>query len=337
MRQHLDLFSGIGGFALAANYCGLQTIGFVERDEYCAGILATHWPSVPIHDNIRTFDARPFAGCWLLTGGFPCQPFSNAGLKLGEEDEDRYLWPETLGAIAAARPRWVLLENVAGIINMALDEVLSDLEGEGYETGTVVLPACSKNAPHRRDRVWIIANARKQSSGREGEGINREGGRDNAAADRKTIPNASGEQVRSGEPREMASETGQGAGARNGLGHGGEDVADPSSIGQQGSGEPSRPRDKAAAADRETDRTFNSSQGTPASGFAQPRVGFMAHGIPSEFFGHQGFETEPDIPRVAKGIKNRTNKLKALGNSIVWQVAAEIIQSMIDCEEQNEK
>jgi DNA (cytosine-5)-methyltransferase 1 len=266
MRQHLDLFSGIGGFALAANYCGLQTIGFVERDEYCASILANHWPSVPIYDNIRTFDARPFAGCWLLTGGFPCQPFSNAGLKLGEEDDDRYLWPETLGAIAAARPRWVLLENVAGIINMALDQVLSDLEGEGYETGTVVLPACSKNAPHRRDRVWIIANA-------------------------------SGQRLQ-----------------------GSEDAGNPNQGGEVGD-------ELAARCDR-----VSRDRGT-----AQPRVGFMAHGIPSEFFGHQGFETEPDIPRVAKGIKNRTNKLKALGNSIVWQVAAEIIQSMIDCDEGNGK
>jgi DNA (cytosine-5)-methyltransferase 1 len=269
----------------------------------------------------------------LLTGGFPCQPFSNAGLKLGKEDEDRYLWPETLGAIAAARPRWVLLENVAGIINMALDEVLSDLEGEGYETGTVVLPACSKNAPHRRDRVWIIANARKQSSGREGEGINREGGRDNAAADRKTIPNASGEQVRSGEPREMASETGQGAEARNGLGHGGEDVAHASGEGLQRGATTGNPNQGGEVGDELATRFDRVSRDR---GAAKPRVGFMAHGIPSEFFGHQGFETEPDIPRVAKGIKNRTNKLKALGNSIVWQVAAEIIQSMIDCDEGNE-
>lgn len=303
MRQHLDLFSGIGGFALAANYCGLQTIGFVERDEYCKTLLATHWPSVPIHDNIRTFDARPFAGCWLLTGGFPCQPFSNAGLKLGKEDEDRYLWPETLRAIAASRPRWVLLENVAGIIHMALDEVLSDLEGEGYETGTVVLPACSKNAPHRRDRVWIIANA-------------------------------SGEQVRSGEPRERASETGQGAAARNGLGHGGEDLAHASGDGLQRGATPGNPNQGGEVGDELAARCDRVSRDR---GTAESRVGFMAHGIPSEFFGHQGFETEPDIPRVAKGIKNRTNKIKALGNSIVWQVAAEIIQSMIDCEEQNEQ
>jgi len=95
----------------------------------------------------------------LLTGGFPCQGFSVAGKRRGKED-DRYLWPEMFKVIQATRPRWVIGENVTGIINMALDTVLSDLEGEGYSIQTLIVPACAVDAPHRRDRVWIVANTK---------------------------------------------------------------------------------------------------------------------------------------------------------------------------------
>ena len=158
-RTHIDLFSGIGGFALAANAAGYDTRVFCEQDDYCTGVLNRHWPGVPVIRDIREFDGSKWRGADLLTGGFPCQPFSQVGEQRGEED-DRHLWPEMFRIIKEARPRWVLGENVAGIIKMALDDVLSQLEGEGYTTGAVVLPACSLNAPHRRDRVWIIAHSK---------------------------------------------------------------------------------------------------------------------------------------------------------------------------------
>lgn len=152
---HLDLFSGIGGFALAANRCGYETVAFVERDEFCKRVLRKHWPTVPIFDDIRDFDGTQFKGVRLLTGGFPCQPYSNAGLKLGSGD-DRATWAEMLRVIEESRPSFVLGENVAGIVNMELDDVLASLEGAKYATQSFVIPALAVDARHRRDRVWIL-------------------------------------------------------------------------------------------------------------------------------------------------------------------------------------
>lgn len=157
--RHIDLFSGIGGFALAAHWAGFATEVFCEQDEFCQKVLSRHWPAVPIVSDIRKFDGRAYAGADLLTGGFPCQPFSCAGKQRGDQD-DRFLWPEMLRVIREAKPAWIVGENVAGIISMALDGVLSDLENEGYATQAFVLPACAVNAPHKRDRVWIVAHAK---------------------------------------------------------------------------------------------------------------------------------------------------------------------------------
>ena len=158
MKTHLDLFSGIGGFALAARWNNIQTIGFVENENYPRRILGKQFPGIPIHSDIHDFDATPFRGVSLITGGFPCQPFSISGKQRGKKD-DRYLWKEMLRVIVEAQPTWVLAENVAGLINMALDEVLLDLEAQDYATGTVILPACSQNALHIRQRCWIIAKS----------------------------------------------------------------------------------------------------------------------------------------------------------------------------------
>lgn len=163
---HIDLFSGIGGFALACQWAGIETEVFCENDKFCQRVLKKHWPGVPIVEDIKTFDGTAYAGAFILTGGFPCQPFSCAGKRGGKED-DRYLWPEMFRVITEARPRWVLAENVTGIIKMELDNVLADLEAEGYATGTLIIPACAVNALHRRDRVWIVANCQ----GKRMEGV----------------------------------------------------------------------------------------------------------------------------------------------------------------------
>ena len=160
--RHLDLFSGIGGFALAARWMGWHTAAFCERDPYCQKLLAQNFPDTPIHDDIRTIP--PIGGIDIITGGFPCQPFSVAGVKKGKED-DRYLWPRMLEVIACEKPTYVIGENVAGIVGMALDQVLFDLEGEGYASQSFIIPACATDAPHRRDRVWIIANSIANGSG----------------------------------------------------------------------------------------------------------------------------------------------------------------------------
>jgi DNA (cytosine-5)-methyltransferase 1 len=164
--RHLDLFSGIGGFALAAQsvWDDCETVAFVDNDDFCQSILEMHWPNVPIYDDIRQFTRSRFQRDFgyttvdLLTGGFPCQPFSTAGSQRAQSD-DRYLWPEMLRLIDEFRPRWVIGENVAGIINLALDEVLAGLADAGYATEAFVIPACALDAWHRRDRVWIVAHS----------------------------------------------------------------------------------------------------------------------------------------------------------------------------------
>jgi len=157
--RHLDLFSGIGGFSLALESTGhFETVGFVEWDKWCRKVLSKHWPDVKQRGDITKVGGDEFGEIDIITGGFPCQPFSQAGKRRGKE-ADRWLWPEMLRIIDTAKPRWVIAENVAGIIRMELDTVLADLETIGYTTGAVVVPAVATDAPHRRDRVWIVANA----------------------------------------------------------------------------------------------------------------------------------------------------------------------------------
>lgn len=156
--KFISLFSGIGGFDLGLEWAGMECIGQVENDPYCQAVLAYHWPHVKRIGDIRDVKVGDFDTAGLVCGGFPCQPFSCAGKRKGKED-DRYLWPEMLRVIKEYRPAWVLGENVAGIISMELDKVLFDLEGEGYQTRAFIIPACAVDAPHRRDRVWIIAHA----------------------------------------------------------------------------------------------------------------------------------------------------------------------------------
>lgn len=152
-RTHLDLFSGIGGFALAAASAGFKTIGFSEIEPYACKVLKQNWPDVPNYGDIRNIKG---VRADLVTGGFPCQPFSLAG-KRGGATDDRHLWPEMCRVISEAGPTWVLGENVPGIISMELDRVLSDLESLGYACWPITVPACAVDARHRRDRLWVMA------------------------------------------------------------------------------------------------------------------------------------------------------------------------------------
>jgi DNA (cytosine-5)-methyltransferase 1 len=152
----LDLFSGIGGFSLAARQAGFETVGFCEIDPFCRKVLAKHWPNVPIWPDVRTMEFEGDVD--IITGGIPCQPFSIAGKKRGRNDS-RHLWPEMYRLIAELKPRFVLIENVAGFVELELDNVLDDLELQGYETQSFIIPACAAGAPHRRERLWIIAHA----------------------------------------------------------------------------------------------------------------------------------------------------------------------------------
>ncbi len=211
--KHIDLFSGIGGFAYAIDqvyYDKKVKHIFVENDPFCQAVLKKHYSEAEIHGDIREFtnttgnglyryskkgrvekrksknkkqsrsgwtsgsqrcDRQPF----ILTGGFPCQPFSQAGIRKGTSD-DRYLWPEMLRVIRETKPRWVIAENVRGILNiqdgMVFEQVCSDLEGEDYEVRAFVIPAVAVGAPHRRDRVWFVGNSKRtgQQGGYERQG-----------------------------------------------------------------------------------------------------------------------------------------------------------------------
>ena len=170
---HASLFSGIGGFDLAAEWAGWTNMFNCEIDLFCRRVLAYHFPNAVQYEDIRTTDFTVWRGrIDVLTGGFPCQPFSVAGKRKGTDD-DRYLWPEMLRAIREIRPRWVVGENVRGFVNwsegMVLDTVFADLEALGYEVQPFILPACAVGAPHRRDRVWIAAHARRDGGSAETE------------------------------------------------------------------------------------------------------------------------------------------------------------------------
>jgi DNA (cytosine-5)-methyltransferase 1 len=157
-RTHLDLFSGIGGFAIASGWAGFETVSFCEQDSYCKRVLRKNFPSIPIVSDIRNLDGKKFRGVDLITGGFPCQPVSYSGKRKGKAD-DRFIWSEMARVISEAKPDWVLAENVTGIISMGLDEVLSDMASLAYSVEAILLPACAVDAYHKRERVWIVADS----------------------------------------------------------------------------------------------------------------------------------------------------------------------------------
>jgi DNA (cytosine-5)-methyltransferase 1 len=172
--KHISLFSGIGGFDLASEWAGWTNVASCEINPFGRRHLAYYWPHAYHHDDIKTLTGetveyeaqKRYGHDWradgvVLSGGFPCQPYSLAGKRLGKEDE-RHLWPEMLRVIREIQPTWIVGENVLGLVNwsdgLVFDEVQTDLEAAGYEVQAYVLPACAADAPHRRDRVWIVAH-----------------------------------------------------------------------------------------------------------------------------------------------------------------------------------
>jgi DNA (cytosine-5)-methyltransferase 1 len=163
----LDLFSGIGGFSLSAHWAGMTTAAFCEIDPFCQKVLNKNFPGVPIYDDVRMVTRQQLEkdgviddtrGFDIITGGPPCQSFSIAGKQRGQDDE-RHLWPEMFRIIQELQPSWIVVENVTGFIDLVLDDVLDDLESEGYATQSLVLPASAVGASHKRERIWIVAHS----------------------------------------------------------------------------------------------------------------------------------------------------------------------------------
>jgi len=161
----LDLFSGIGGFSLGLERAGFKTVAFCEIESFPRKVLKKHWPAFKCYEDVKNVTKKRLASDGIIRrgqkidvicGGFPCQPFSVAGQQKSKQD-DRHLWPEMFRIIREVKPTFVIGENVAGIVRLALDDVLLDLENEGYTTQSFIIPACAVGATHRRDRVWFVA------------------------------------------------------------------------------------------------------------------------------------------------------------------------------------
>ena len=168
--RHGSLFSGIGGFDLAAEWCGWENVFHCEWNTFGQKVLKHHFPNSISYNDITKTDFTIHRGSIdIISGGFPCQPYSSAGKRLGKEDE-RHLWPEMLRAIREIQPSWVVGENVRGLTNwnggLVFNEVQTELEAEGYEVLAFLLPACAVNAPHRRDRIWFVAFKDTNNNGR---------------------------------------------------------------------------------------------------------------------------------------------------------------------------
>jgi DNA (cytosine-5)-methyltransferase 1 len=318
----LDLFSGIGGFSLGLERAGMRTIAFCERDEFCRAVLRKHWPDIPCFDDIHSIDSDGLGGLGpidLICGGFPCQPFSAAGEKKGKDD-DRYLWPQMLRIIALARPTWVLGENVAGIIPMALDDVLADLENLGYAARPFVIPACAVDAKHRRDRVWIIAT---DPARLRGIAIKRNE-QDGTLQGNAVIPNAQRDQLRN----ESGRSGGTGGAGETELTDNGAPRSLADAIGERCSDNSGCSAD----AEFQGDRAANSRHrryGEHTQWRFESAMGRMVNGIPAKLDRTQQrgvcWEPEPmNVPRIATGVHQRVKRLRSLGNAVVPQVVEEI-------------
>ena len=329
---HLSLFSGIGGLDLAAEWAGFQTVGQCEWADYPRAVLEKHWPGLPRWRDIPTLTKESFyeqtglETVTVLSGGFPCQPFSTAGKRRGKED-DRYLWPEMLRVISEIRPRWVFGENVAGIVTLALDTVLSDLENIGYTCQAVIIPACAVDAHHRRDRCAIIAYSNNSKTARQRE----HGGEilPQSKAERFSLCGFNVANTQSQRCREaweyIPRPTERAAGCC-------ENVAN-TDVGAMRNdcnnwwtpvGKVNAPINTSLFG--RTEETIPDAE----SGRQQRK--FPVWGQTWGFGGEGWWPTEPGVGRVANGVPNRVDRLRCLGNAVVPQWAFPIFASIATLE-----
>lgn len=200
--RHLGLFEGIGGFSLAARWAGWETVAVIEWDSYCQSVLKKNFENAIVYGDIRNFDGQPYKGeIDIITGGFPCQPFSAAGIGRGTDD-DRYLWPEMLRVIREVAPRWVVAENVRGFVNgknrLVFAQVQVDLEDSGYETLPCLLTSAGADGFDIRERIFILAYANGRGCPQDASKIrlNREAGSKQALAQQMELRRTRGGGIR---------------------------------------------------------------------------------------------------------------------------------------------
>ena len=315
MMRHVDLCSGIGGFSLGFEWAGLsRPVMFCDVEPWCRKVLAKHWPDVPIAEDVKELANDPegtIPECDIITAGYPCQPFSLAGERKGTED-DRHIWPYIREIVARKRPAWCVFENVYGHVSMGLDTVLADLEADGYTTRPFIVPACSVDAPHRRDRVWIVGYS--EDIGRDGRAA--QAGREGQAHQPdQSRPKVWGEL---GGPSADVADT---SGRRHGYTQ--EEVF----AGWHGSINASIPSgDNVADTDSERGCSWNTSR--EDAGYA----GKSSRGEGNYPGRVETWKPEPPVGRVAHGIPRRVDRLKGLGNAIVPQVAMQIGVAIRQCE-----
>ena len=362
MFRHVDLCSGIGGFALGFEWAELsRPVLFCDIEEWSRKILRKHWPDVPIAEDVKVLANDPdelVPDCEILTAGYPCQPFSVAGARRGTED-DRHIWPEIFSIIKAKRPTWTVFENVYGHVTLGLDEVLSDLEGQGYATRPFIVPAIAVDAPHRRDRVWIIgrnmADTESNRDTRNGRELSKKKEKPESKKSRKIINCSSSD---------VADTSNEGSSTAKIRGSS-QEASDNSTQGQKEASEPkraSKPRhseslegspgaDNVANADSVNWRPLQEPQGRQEessierqstsdsrSDVANAQSERLENvGRCSELEGKQHWRhlpkkgssgngrnvwlSEPPVGRVVNGLPGRVDRLRGLGNAIVPQIA----------------
>lgn len=337
--RHGSLFSGIGGFDLAAEWMGWENVFHCEWNPFGQRVLHHYWPNAETFTDITKTDFTKYANTVdILTGGFPCQPYSSAGKRLGKEDE-RHLWPEMLRAIREISPSFVVGENVRGLTNwnggLVFDEVCTELESYGYSVAPVIIPACGVNAPHRRERIWFIAYA-DGNAGRRGPCESRREERETSSNGEPKIytrPYTNGKEGNASDPKrdglehwnkarnlrsEETTPRGEGSTLANDFkANGNGNTTNSNSARQQ---------------------TLNSQK--PYLG-EQDRAEALSGNFIKSLYTRKGWESFPTqspicggddgIPRELDGItfsKWRTESIKAYGNAIVPQVAYEIFKAI---------
>ena len=338
----LDLFSGIGGFSLGAEANGIPTVAFVEKDPFCQKVLRKHWSNTPIISDIRTVKGEDYEtdGVTIVSGGFPCQPFSQAGKRKGTDD-DRYLWDETLRVVTETKPRWFIGENVDGLVNiqdgMVLRSVQDDLEKEGFKVQCLVIPGSSIGAWHQRKRIWIIgenvSNTNDSRDRTSEHGTERQG-------------NKTDDQGRQGQSQSEPSRHSQDVSNTIGeLSDGCSGTTRLSTEKQEWMVSHSQEyKDKVWGKTKRCDQQTGSRGDVPNTNGER----LQGHGVQtnmeveerqvSSIGSTQGqytwWQTESKLRGVPHGIsyeldKDRANRIKALGNSIVPQIAYQLFKSIV--------